>query len=227
MNYPDDLNPKKKAKEIPAALTDPIINTPRPVNPEAIARVANLSSQVNYQASIGNPLAVSGKYGMGSMATVNGPALGREMIEGAKRVTERGLVGATKGALIHGAQRLLQMAPVVGDFIVTRSSAAMAAAGGAVASTSGILLTPAELNAGESDYLRRQMSDVISKGMRPLTEEEMLINAAEDRRIKKEREDYDAFCRHSLSLAKSKNVIEKVSSPDDRIRNYFSQRAVR
>lgn len=221
MNYPDDLMPKKEAKEIPAALTDPMIRSSRPVNPEAIARVANLSSQVNYQASIGNPLAVSGKYGMGSMATVNGPALGREMIEGSKRITERALVGATKGALIHGAQKLLQMAPVIGDFIVTRSSATVAALGGAVASTTGIMLTPAELNAGEEAYLQQ------NRRYRARTDEEILIQEAEDRRIKKEREDYDAFCRYTLSLAKSKNVIKNASTPEDNISNYFSQRAVR
>lgn len=223
MNYPDDLMPKKEAKEIPAALTDPMIRASRPVNPEAIARVANLSSQVNYQASIGNPLAVSGKYGMGSMATVNGPALGREMIEGSKRITERALVGATKGALIHGAQKLLQMAPVIGDFIVTRSSMAVAAAGGAIASTGGLMLTPAQLNAGENEWLAKQNRIKVPI----LTEEEILIQEAEDRRIKKEREDYDAFCRYTLSLAKSKNVIKNASTPEDNISNYFSQRAVR
>lgn len=221
MNYPDDLNPKKTEKEIPAALTDPVIRSSTNVSPESIARVANLSSQVNYQASIGNPLAVNGRYGMGSLATVNGPQVGREILESAKAITENTVKNVTKATALWGAGELLSMAPIIGEYIVPRTLGA-AVIRGAFATPIGLMATPARLNAGESEWLASR-----PLYSRPLTDEEMLAYKAEERAIAKKKADYEMQSRAILATAKSKSAEKKITSPEDNISMYFSQRAIR
>lgn len=223
MNYPDDLNPKKTEKEIPAALTDPVIRSSTNVSPESIARVANLSSQVNYQASIGNPLAVSGRYGMGSLATINGPQVGREIINdtSVKSISEYTVKNAVKTSVLHGAKKLLEMAPIIGDYVVAGSVGR--AVGSVFASPIGLMITPAKLNAGEAEWLAEQNRWVVN----PLTEEEMLAYQAEERAIAKKKADYEMQSRAILATAKSKSAEKKITSPEDNISMYFSQRAIR
>ena len=225
MNYPDDLNPKKTEKEIPAALTDPVIRSSTNVSPESIARVANLSSQVNYQASIGNPLAVNGRYGMGSLATINGLQVGREIINdpSVNAISEYTLKNAVKTSVLHGAKKLLEMAPIIGDYVVAGSAGR--ALGSVFASPIGLMITPAQLNAGEADFLAEQ--NRIRFTYTPPTEEEMLAWQAEERAIAKKKADYEMQSKAILATAKSKSAEKKITSPEDNISMYFSQRAIR
>ncbi len=213
MNFPSnfpELMPPSKEKEIPAALTDPQIRASRQPDPQAILAMAKISTQTNYQSKIGNPLAVSGPFGLGSLNPMLSPNAGREVLNTQSPLTSEE-IGKYQGiALKQGAIELLKR----GGLLARGTNPA------GIALTT---ITPLTLNAGEEDFLANKRYSFSEEEIR---KEQLLYQAEQAKqneifqKQKREREE-----RWSNMKADELNI--KLHASDDHISRYFSRRAIK
>lgn len=217
MEIPKELLPPSKEKEIPASLTDPVIGTSKAPNPEAIMAMSKISSQVNYQSKIGNPLAVSGPYGLGAINPMMSPNAGREILNTPSPVNDKTLPILAKTAAKRGAVNLLVRAGLIARGMTNLTPLGVA---------SNLLGSTTELNAGEEDYLRNNIRPASPEALEYIRQQELYEQAGRKtqqeifQREQREREE-------RWSNMKVEELNTKLQSSDDHISRYFSKRAIK
>lgn len=217
MEIPKELLPPSKEKEIPASLTDPVIGTSKAPNPEAIMAMSKISSQVNYQSKIGNPLAVSGPYGLGAINPMMSPNAGREVLNTPSPIQDKTLPIIAKTVAKRGAVNLLVRAGLLAKGMTNLTPLGVA---------SNLLAGTTELNAGEEDYLRNNIRPASPEALEYIRQQELYEQSGRItqqeifQREQREREE-------RWSNMKIEELNTKLQSSDDHIFRYFSKRAIK
>lgn len=225
MEIPKELLPPSKEKETPASLTDPIIRNSNQPNPQAIMAMSKISSQVNYQSKIGNPLAVSGPYGLGAINPMMSPNAGREVLNTHSPIPDKSLGIVAKTVAKRGAVNLLVRAGLLAKGMTNLTPLGVA---------SNLLAGTSELNAGEEDWLRSREKGVlfsVSPAEQAKIEEQWKQQALyEEAQRRKEDEIFQKQQREReerWSNMKTEELNTKLQSSDDHIGRYFSRRAIK
>lgn len=224
MEIPRELLPPSKEKETPASLTDPIIGTSKAPNPEAIMAMSNALSQVNYQSKIGNPLAVSGPYGLGAINPMMAPDAGRTVLG-----TESPLNGKALGI---AAKQVVKRQ--IGNFLVRAGLLAKGASSVTpIGMAANFMSMTAPLNAGEEDWLANRNRNLIkfSPAEQAMIEEqwrqqklyEQAQRKTQDEIFEKQKRERE----ERWSNMKVEELNTKLQSSDDHISRYFSKRAIK
>lgn len=217
MEIPKELLPPSKEKEIPASLTDPVIRTSKAPDPQAIMAMSKISSQVNFQSKIGNPLAVSGPYGLGAINPMMSPNAGREILNTPSPINGKELQIIAKTAAKRGAVNLLVRAGLLARGMSNLTPLGMA---------SNLLASTSELNAGEEDFLRNNIRPASPEALEYIRQQELYEQSGRKtqeeifQREQREREE-------RWSNMKVDELNTKLQTSEDHISRYFSKRAIK
>lgn len=224
MEIPKELLPPSKEKEIPASLTDPVIRTSKAPDPQAIMAMSKISSQVNFQSKIGNPLAVSGPYGLGAINPMMSPNAGREVLNTPSPIDNKALGIAAKQFVKRQASNFLVRAGLLAKGATSATPVGLAA---------NFLSTTSTLNAGEEDYLAKNNRSFLSLSPAQQAEldkqwkQQALYEEAERKRNDEIWQKQQREREERWSNMKADELNTKLQSADDHISRYFSKRAIK
>jgi len=216
MNFPSnfpELRPPSKEKETPAALTDPQIRYPKSPDPQTIMAMAKIATQTNYQSKIGNPLAVSGPYGLGAINPMMSPNAGREVLTTQSPLTGSEIDFYSKGLIKESAKELLKQSGIL-------------ARGASPAVLAWTSIQPLTLTA-DVDSERLGLYNGLLKTTPEDMEKMRLLHQAQ---IKTQTEVFEKQRREReerWASMKSDELNKKLQSADDHITHYFSRRAIK
>lgn len=224
MEIPRELLPPSKEKETPASLTDPQIRASTRPDPQAILAMSKISSQVGFQSKIGNPMAVSGPYGLGAINPMMSPNAGREVLNTPSPVPETSLAPLAKIVVKKEGMNLLVRAGLLARGVGSITPLGVGA---------NLMATTSTLNAGEEEFLQNQNKILYRSSpeqQRILDEQwrqQALYEEAERKtqdeifqKQKREREE-------RWSNMKVDELNTKLKTSDDHISRYFSRRAIK
>ena len=215
-NYPE-LRPPSKEKEIPASLTDPQIRASKQPDPQAILAMSKISSQTAFQSKIGNPMAVSGPYGLGAINKMMSPNAGREVLNTPSPIDNTSIAPMLKMVAKQEAKQLLVRAGLLAQGVSSLHPAGVAL---------NVLSTTTPLNAGEEDWVanrnrptfpvpQEQLADarkwMLLQEAQALTQREINTKQARER-------------DQRWSDMKVDEIKTQLQSSDDHISRYFKGR---
>lgn len=221
MNFPSnfpELLPPSKEKEIPASLTDPQIRGSRAPDPQAILAMAKISTQTNYQSKIGNPLAISGPYGLGAINPMMSPNAGREVLTTQSPLSSDEINNFTSRAMKEGVIELAKRSGIL-------------ARGTNPVALGVTAMSPLTLNADiDSERLgtyRNLGSPILTESGYVDPQKYIKFKEAEEKTRLETFEKQKRERNERWSNMKSDELNKKLQSADDHITHYFSRRAVK